>query len=63
MILGYLMPNPAGFCIYITHVGYALVDYYGKLTIVGYLMLNPVFTYILDTDDLVWFGFMAYQLL
>ena len=26
-------------------------------------MLNPLYTYILNIYDLVWFGFMVYQLL
>ena len=39
------------------------VWFYGISSIVGYLMPNPVHTYILDIYDLVWFGFMAYQLL
>ena len=30
-------------------------------TIVGYLMPNPLYTYILNIDDLVWFDFMAYE--
>ena len=30
-------------------------------TIVGYLMPNPLYTYILDIYDLVWLAFMAYQ--
>ena len=30
-------------------------------TIVGYLMPNPLYTYILNIYDLVWVGFMAYQ--
>ena len=34
-----------------------LVWFYGISTIVGYLMPNPIYTYIY----LVWFGFMAYQ--
>ena len=29
--------------------------------IVGYLMPNPLYTYILNIYDLVWLGFMAYQ--
>ena len=35
--------------------------FYGISTIVGYLMLNPLYIYILDIYDLVWLGFMAYQ--
>ena len=40
-----------------------LVGFYGISTIVGYLMPNPLYTYILDIYNLVWFGFMAYQTL
>ena len=39
----------------------SLVLFYGMSTIVDYLMPNPVYTYILNIYDLVWFGFMAYQ--
>ena len=38
-----------------------LVGFYGISTIVGYLILNPLYTYILSIFDLVRFGFMAYQ--
>ena len=38
-----------------------LVWFYGISTIVGYLMPNPLYTYILNIYDLVWLGFMAYQ--
>ena len=38
-----------------------LVGFYGISTIVGYLMPNPFYTYILNIYDLVWLGFMAYQ--
>ena len=38
-----------------------LVWFYGISTIVGYLMPNPFYTYILNMYDLVWFAFMAYQ--
>ena len=34
---------------------------YGISTIVGYLMPNPLYTYVLDIYDLVGLGFMAYQ--
>ena len=33
----------------------------GISTIVGYLMPNPLYTYISNIYDLVWLGFMAYQ--
>ena len=39
----------------------SLVGFYGISTIVSYLMPNPLYTYILNIYDLVWFGFMAYQ--
>ena len=38
-----------------------MVGFYGISTIVGYLMPNLLYTYILDLYDLVWLGFMAYQ--
>ena len=37
------------------------VGFYGTSTIIGYLMLNSLYTYILNINDLVGFGFMAYQ--
>ena len=40
-----------------------LVGFHGISTIVGYLMPNPLYTYILNIYDLVWLGFMAYQTL
>ena len=49
-------------------MGFSLVAFSGISTIVGYLMSDPLYTYILNTYNLVWFGwvvldFMAYQLL
>ena len=38
-----------------------LVGFYGISTIVGYLMPNPLYTYMLNIYDLIWLGFMAYQ--
>ena len=49
--------------IYIKYIGFCLVGFYGISTIVGYLIPNPLYTYILNIYDLVWLGFMAYQLL
>ena len=37
-----------------------LIGFYGISTIVGYLMPNPLYTYILNRYDLVLLGFMAY---
>ena len=41
----------------------SLVGFYGISTIVGYLMPNPLYTYILNIYDLVGLGFMTYQTL
>ena len=50
----------SSFYIYILNI-YDLVGFYGILTVVGYLMPNPLYAYILNIYDLVWLGFMAYQ--
>ena len=34
--------------IYIKYIGFTLVGFYGISTIVGYLMQNPLYTYLLD---------------
>ena len=47
--------------IYIKYKRFGLVEFYGISTIVGYLMPNPLYTYILNIKDLVLLGFMAYQ--
>ena len=47
--------------IYIQYIGFGLVSFYGISTNVGYLMPNPLYTYILNMYDLVWLDFMAYQ--
>ena len=47
--------------IYIKYIWFGSVGFYGISTIVGYLMPNPLYTYILNILDLVWLGFMAYQ--
>ena len=35
-------------CIYIRYIRFGLVEFYGISTIVGYLMPNPFYAYILD---------------
>ena len=35
-------------CIYIKYIGFDLVGFYGISTIVGYLMPNPFYAYILN---------------
>ena len=47
--------------IYIKYIGFSLVGFYGISTLVGYLMPNPLYTYILNICDLVWSAFIAYQ--
>ena len=47
--------------IYINYILFVLVELYSISTIVGYLMPNPLYTYISNIYDLVWLGFMAYQ--
>ena len=42
-------------------IWFGLVRFYGTSTFVGYLMLNTVYTYILNIYDLVWLDFMAHQ--
>ena len=42
-------------------IWFDLVDFYDISTIVGYLMPNPLYTYILNIYDLVGLGFTAYQ--
>ena len=38
-----------------------LVCFHGISTIVVFLISNPVYKYILNINDLVWLGFMAYR--
>ena len=52
-------------CTYLWTILYTIIDlvsfFKGLSTIVGYLMPDPVYTYILNIYDLVWMGFMPYQ--
>ena len=45
----------------IKYIWFSLVRFYGILTIVGYLMPFPLYTYILNILGLVWLGFLVYQ--
>ena len=47
--------------IYIKYMSFGLVGFYGVSTLVGHLMPNPFYTYILNIHDLVWLGIMADQ--
>ena len=40
---------------------FSLVGFNGISTILGYLMPNSLYTYILNIKDLVWLGLTAYQ--
>ena len=48
-------------CMYIKYIRFGLFGFYGISTIVGYLMPNLLYTYVLNILDLVGLGFMAYQ--
>ena len=39
---------------------FGLVGFYSISTIVGYLMANPLYTYIINIYALFWLGFKAY---
>ena len=56
-----LLNTKSSLYIYIKYIWFGWVGFYGISTIVGYLMLNPFYTYILNTYDLIGLGFMAYQ--
>ena len=43
--------------IYIKHIWFGLVGFYGISTTLGYFMPNPIYTYILNIYDLVWLRF------
>ena len=43
------------------YILFGLVGFYGILTFAGYLMPNPLYTYILNLYDLVWLGIMLFQ--
>ena len=51
------------FCEICSKIKPGSVWFYGISTIGGYLMPIPLYPYILNIYDLVWSGFMAYQLL
>ena len=46
--------------IYIKYIGFGLVGFYGISPIVGYLMPNPLYTYILNIYDLVGLGWVGF---
>ena len=46
--------------IYIKYIWFGLVWFYGISTIVGYLMPNPLYTYILNI--MIWFGLILWHI-
>ena len=42
--------------LYIRYIWFALVGFYGISTLVGYLIPNNFYTYIINIYDLIWFG-------
>ena len=59
-IVGYFHTKSSLY-IYIKGIWFGFVGFYGISITVGYLMPNPLYTYILNIYDLVWLDFMAYQ--
>ena len=59
-IVIYLMPNPFYTYLLNNMIWFGWVLWHIKLS---YLMPNSFYTYLLNIYDLVWFGFMEYQLL
>ena len=53
------MPDLVYTYILYIYIWFSLVWFYGRPTIVGYLIPNPLYTYRLNIYDLVWFGFMV----
>ena len=47
--------------IYIKYIVFGFISFHGISTIVGYLMPNPLYIYIINISDLVCLGFMSYQ--
>ena len=47
--------------IYIKYIGFGWLGFYDISIIEAYLIQNPLYTYILEIQDMVWLGFMAYQ--
>ena len=45
-----------------TYIWFDLVGFTGISTIVGYLMANPLYTYVLNIYDLVWFGLVLWYI-
>ena len=55
----YLMLNSV--YTYVLNICFGLGGFMGISTIIGFLMPNPLYTYISNKYDLAWLGFMAFQ--
>ena len=58
---GNVLSQQKGLSMVLLSVWLDMVGFYGISTIVRYLMLNPLYTYVLNIYDLFWLDFMAYQ--
>ena len=56
-----LFNSKSPFYIYIKYIWFGLVWFYGMSIIVGYLMLNPLYSYISNKYDFVWLGLSVKQ--
>ena len=56
-----LFKSKSSLYIYFKYICFGLFGFYGISIIVGYLMSNPLYTYILNIYALVYLRFMAYQ--
>ena len=56
-----LFNDKSSLCIYNKYICFSLVGFYCISTIVGYLMINPLYAYIINIYALVWLDFIVYQ--
>ena len=49
--------------IYIKYIWFGLLLFYRISTIVGYLVLDPLYTYILNISGLAWFGLVLWYII
>ena len=52
----------SSFYIYIKYLLFGLVGFYAISTIVGYSMLHPLYSYILNIYGLVWLGWVLWHI-
>ena len=49
-------------CVYIKYIWFDMVWFYGISTIVGHLMPDTFYAYILNIYDLIWFGLVLWHI-